>query len=396
MSATPLAPAHEDNVPGSVATTQPEQPAWIRWVLAWLVDYSVLVYLGYTLLYVISAAVSAWFRPSVIRTNPLLSALRMPFAWINDPLLTLQTADDGEVVIARWVAWLLIAAPLAFLATRTLKTPGRRALCLNLEVSPIPGAWRGTLYGTVWIIVALVTFMAGWYITDIRLVALFTNIGQVGRIGSRLLQPDLNVLPLAIERMIQSVFMALMATVLAVPIAIPLSFLGARNVMRGSALGMAIFTLTRTFFNIFRSFESLIFAILFIPVVGLGTFAGALAIWIHSIAALGKLYSEQIESIDPGPVEAIQATGASAFQTMVYAIWPQVVPPFLGFTFYRWDINVRMSIIVGFVGGGGIGLLLQQYTGLLRWSQVGTIAWLTVAVVWVVDYVSSKVREKLI
>lgn len=368
---------------------------WMRWVLAWLIDYGVLVYMGYTLLYVISATVNAFFRPSVIRTTPLLRALQAPFEWINAPIFAAE-AMRGDFTLARWMVWAAVAAPLALIATRSLPTPGRRAMRLNVAISPLPGAWRRTFYGVVGIIVAILTFLTGWYVTDIRPIQLIANIGQIGRIGSLLLRPDLTVLPIAIERMIQSVFMALMATVLAVPLAVPLAFLGARNVMRGSPLGMAIFTLTRTFFNIFRSFESLIFAILFIPVVGLGTFAGALAIWIHSIASLGKLYSEQIESIDPGPVEAIQATGAGRFQTIIYAIWPQVVPPFLGFTFYRWDINVRMSIIVGFVGGGGIGLLLQQYTGLLRWSQVGTIAWLTVAVVWVVDYVSSKVREKLI
>ena len=110
---------------------------------------------------------------------------------------------------------------------------------------------------------------------------------------------------------------------------------------------------------------------------------------------LGKLYSEQIESIDAGPVEAITATGAGRMQTIFYAVVPQIVNPFIAFTIYRWDVNVRMSIVVGFVGGGGIGQLLQQYTGLLQWNSVGTIAVFTIAVVWAMDYASAHIRERL-
>jgi phosphonate ABC transporter permease subunit PhnE len=161
-------------------------------------------------------------------------------------------------------------------------------------------------------------------------------------------------------------------------------------------LGMTIYYLSRTILNALRAIEPLIMAIVFAIWVGLGPFAGVLALMLHSVAGLGKLYSEQVESIDPGPIEAIQATGANRLQTIVYAVLPQIVPPYTAFTIYRWDINVRMSTIIGFVGGGGIGFILQQWINLLRYRQAG-VAMLAIAiVVAVLDFASAKLREKII
>jgi phosphonate transport system permease protein len=131
-------------------------------------------------------------------------------------------------------------------------------------------------------------------------------------------------------------------------------------------------------------------------VVGIGPFAGMMAIVLHSIGAMGKLYSEAIESIDSGPIEAVTATGANRFQTVIFAVVPQVVPQFLSFTMYRWDINVRMSTVVGLVGGGGIGFLLIQYINLLQWSQAATALWLIAITVMVMDYASAAARARLV
>ena len=121
-----------------------------------------------------------------------------------------------------------------------------------------------------------------------------------------------------------------------------------------------------------------------------------LALWVHSVAALVKLYSEQVENIDPGPVEAITATGASAIQVLRYGVVPQVIPPFLSFTIYRWDINVRMSTIIGFVGGGGIGYILKPRVDLGQWGEVGTLVLLIAITVWVMDILSAKIRERIV
>jgi len=159
-------------------------------------------------------------------------------------------------------------------------------------------------------------------------------------------------------------------------------------------VGLWIYYIARTVFNTLRSIEALVLAIVFVIWVGLGPFAGALALALHTIAANAKLYSEQVESINTGPVEAVRATGATRLQTVVYAVVPQIVPPYISFTMYRWDINVRMSTIIGFVGGGGIGFLLQQQINLLRYRDAGVAVLAIAIVVSVLDYASAAIRER--
>jgi len=200
----------------------------------------------------------------------------------------------------------------------------------------------------------------------------------------------------ALDKMIETVFLALMGTFFALLISVPLSFLGAQNLMLGSRVGMSIYYGVRTTFNVLRSIEAMILAVIMAVVVGLGPFAGVMAIVIHSIGAMGKLYSEAIESIDPGPIEAITATGANRLQVVLFAVLPQVVPQFMSFTMYRWDINVRLSTVIGLVGGGGIGFLLIQYINLLQWNQAATCLWLIGIVVILMDYFSARVRHSII
>jgi phosphonate transport system permease protein len=205
-----------------------------------------------------------------------------------------------------------------------------------------------------------------------------------------------HTLKLTAEKMVETLFLALMATTLAVLIAAPLSFLGAGNLMTRHLPGTAVYYCTRTLFNVLRSVEPLIMAILFAVWVGIGPFAGMLALTVHSVATLGKLFSEQIESVEPGPLEAISATGASPVQVVLYGVVPQIVPQFLALTFYRWDINVRMSTIIGFVGGGGIGFLLQQWINLLKYHEAGTALLAIACVVITLDIASARVRKKIL
>jgi phosphonate transport system permease protein len=209
------------------------------------------------------------------------------------------------------------------------------------------------------------------------------------------IQPS-ETLALAIGKIAETLFLALMGTTAAVILTVPLSFLGARNLMHGSRVADAVYFVTRTVFNILRSVEVMIIAVVMVTVVGIGPFAGVLAIVIHSIGSLGKLYSEAIESIDHGPIEAITATGANRLQIIAYAVVPQVIPAFLSFTMYRWDINVRMSTVIGLVGGGGIGFLLIQYINLLQWNQAATAIWLITLVVMALDFSSAYLRQRLV
>ncbi|MFP4114156.1 MAG: phosphonate ABC transporter, permease protein PhnE [Spirochaetota bacterium] len=199
-----------------------------------------------------------------------------------------------------------------------------------------------------------------------------------------------------ISRMIETIFMGMMATLFGIVLSIPISFLAARNIMQGSKVTMAIYYITRTLMNIVRSIEPLIWALIAVVWVGLGPFAGIVALTLHSIAALGKLYSEAIEGIDQGPIEAIRATGANGLQTIMYAIVPQMISPFVSFSIYRWDINVRMSTVIGLVGGGGIGFLLVQYIRLLDYRAAGIAVWFIAVTVAVLDYVSAEIRARLV
>ncbi len=160
--------------------------------------------------------------------------------------------------------------------------------------------------------------------------------------------------------------------------------------------GMVIYSITRTILNALRSVEALVMAIVFVIAVGIGPFAGMMALGLHTIVSLAKLYSEQVESIMPGPLEAVQATGANRLQTIIYAVIPQVIPPYISYTMYRWDINVRMSTIIGFVGGGGIGFLLQQNINLLNYRAASTQMIAIAIVVASMDYISSVLREKYV
>ena len=197
-------------------------------------------------------------------------------------------------------------------------------------------------------------------------------------------------------KMIQTVLLALMATIFAIVFAIPFSFLGARNLMTRTRVGTVIYYIVRFIMNLTRAIEPLIWAIIFAVWVGIGPFAGVLALTVHSIAALGKLYSEQIEGIENGPLEAITATGASGGQRIIYGVVPQIVAPFIAFTLYRWDINGRMSTVIGLVGGGGIGFLLIQWINLLQYEKAAVAVWAIAIVVSIMDYSSAVIRERLV
>lgn len=257
--------------------------------------------------------------------------------------------------------------------------------------------WLRTPFGLATAAVGALTLVVAWLVTDTSLRELLSKSGLAGarRIFAAILRPDWSILPNVIEQTLITIFMALQATLAAVPVAFVLSFPAARNLMRGSWLGRAVYSTLRLGFNFTRSIEALVWAIIFSVWVGIGPFAGMLALMVHSVASLVKLFSEQVEGVDHGPIEAIEATGANRLQVIWFAIVPQVILPYLSFTIYRWDINVRMATIIGLVGGGGIGKLLMQYQGLAKWHAVGTIVIVIAVVVWLMDWLSARLREAI-
>ncbi len=197
-------------------------------------------------------------------------------------------------------------------------------------------------------------------------------------------------------QMIVTIFLGIIATAFSIAVALPLSFLGARNIMTGNPVTAAVYAVVRVIFTVVRSIDVLIVVILAVIIFGLGNAAGVFGLAFHNIGVLGKLYSEAIEGIDPGPGEAITATGASRFQVIWTAVLPQIVNPFISFTIYRLDANVRLAPIIGLVGGGGIGVLLFHTMNLLNYRQAGLIIFMIILTVAVMDFTSAQVRRRLI
>lgn len=256
--------------------------------------------------------------------------------------------------------------------------------------------WYKTFYGWQLVTFLWVTVAVGVKLTNFSLAELFDKDGFDGamRLFNGLFHPNFQILPRAVVNIIQTVFMAFMATSLAIAPAFVLSFLCARNIMKGP-VAYPVYMVLRTLLNLTRAIEALIWAIIFSVWVGIGPFAGMLALWIHSVASLARQYSEMVETVSEGPIEGILSTGASRLQTVWFAIVPQVLLPYVSFTVYRWDINVRMATIIGLVGGGGIGTMLIQYQGQAMWPEVGCIILVIAVVVWAMDQASSAIRAAL-
>jgi phosphonate transport system permease protein len=207
----------------------------------------------------------------------------------------------------------------------------------------------------------------------------------------RMLPPDPRVLPAALTGALGTLEIALLGTVVAAALAVPLGFLSARNVAPP-----AVYYGVRAALNFFRSIDTLVYALLFVAAVGLGPFPGMLAVVAYTTTSLAKLYSETIEGIDPGPVDAITATGATRLQVLRYGVLPQVLPLFLSYVLYRFESNVRAATVLGFVGAGGIGLYLQTYLRMIDYPAASTVLLVTVAMVMVVDFASARIRARLV
>ena len=279
------------------------------------------------------------------------------------------------------------------------------------DVMPLipPRAWYKTNRGLMSVVLIGTTLWVGWLVTEIDLHTMFSRIGTSVYLWEELLSPhfthfitpDPTLQQSIVGGMLETIFMALLASTVGAILAFPLSFLGARNIMGISPVGWLIYTVVRGFFNAVRSVEALLWGTIFAVWVGFGPFAGVLALATHTVAALGKLYSEQVEGVDPGPLEAIAATGARRWQVILYGVVPQIIPSYLAFTLYRWDINVRMATVIALVGGGGIGRILFYYKGQVgrlpnAWNQVGAVVFTIAVVVWALDYISGRVREKIV
>ena len=272
----------------------------------------------------------------------------------------------------------------------------------RLLASPLAGSLaavqerRAELSSAVTLALVVTAVTAGFHSTGFNFRDLWVNWPWIADFLDRATPPDAGFLSDVTREMLITINIALIGTVVAAVFALPLSLLAARNLTQNSWLTRSFYYLTRTFFNINRGVDTLILALILVAAVGLGPFAGALAMSIHSIADLGKLYSEAIENADQGPIEALESVGAPGTSVVRWGLLPQVLPLFLSYTLYRFEINFRVSIVLGFVGAGGIGFLVNETMRGGGYPKAMTAIIVIVLVVNLLDFISAAVRRRLI
>lgn len=188
---------------------------------------------------------------------------------------------------------------------------------------------------------------------------------------------------------IETIQMALAGTFLALLVAFPVGFLAARN----TSPHTAIYHGTRLVLNFLRTIPDLALGLVFVAAVGLGAFAGTLALFVHTTTVLGKLLSESVENIDEGVVEAIRATGASYGQILAFAVFPQILPDMISFTLYRLETNIRAASVLGLIGAGGIGYLMNTSFRTFQYQEASAIVLVLILLVMAVDYASYRLRQ---
>nr|WP_155670051.1 phosphonate ABC transporter, permease protein PhnE [Ornithinibacillus caprae] len=217
-------------------------------------------------------------------------------------------------------------------------------------------------------------------------------LGNMYVVIEKFFPPNLSILPAIWNAMMQTIQMAIIATTVAAILTVPLAVLSAQNITTFKPL----YVLTRTFLNLLRTIPDLVLAVIFVGLFGVGVFPGILALTIFSLGILAKLISETIESVDMNPLEAMRASGGNVFQVIWYALVPQVLPQFTSLVLYVFEINIRASVVLGLVGAGGIGLVLNQQLKFYNYPNAMTVILVIFAVVLIIEYISNKIREALI
>ena len=227
--------------------------------------------------------------------------------------------------------------------------------------------------------------------TEVSLGRVVEGLPFMGDFLRRMIPPDLSVLGNALRGAMETIQIAVVGTAVAAVLALPMGFAAARN-----AAPAWLFYWARGLLNVFRAMDTLVYALFFVAAVGLGPFPGVLAVMVYTATVLAKLYSEAIEAIEPGPVEAVRATGATTLQVLRWGVLPQLVPQFLSFTLYRFETNIRAAAVLGFVGAGGIGFYIQTYLRLLNYPAAATVLLVLIGLVMIVDFASSRLRAHLV
>ena len=217
---------------------------------------------------------------------------------------------------------------------------------------------------------------------------LYNDAGNMAQFASGFFPPDFTEWKMYVSEIIITFKIAVWGTALAILFSIPFGIMSSENIVP-----WWICQPTRRLMDMFRAINEMVFAMLFVVAVGLGPFAGVLALWIHTTGVLAKLFSEAVESIDPRPIEGIRATGANALHEIIYGVIPQVLPLWISYSLYRFESNVRSATVLGIVGAGGIGMLLWEYIRGFYYAETAAVMILIIVSVSLLDLLSQRLRK---
>jgi len=230
-----------------------------------------------------------------------------------------------------------------------------------------------------------------WEGADMRPMALINDAANMSQYAASFFPPDFTDWRMYFEEILVTIKIAVWGTILSIIFAVPFSILSSENIVP-----WWIYQPIRRLMDATRAINEMVFAMLFVVAVGLGPFAGVLALWVHTTGVLAKLFSEAVEAIDPHPVEGIRATGANRLQEVIYGVIPQVLPLWISYSLYRFESNVRSATVLGIVGAGGIGMILWEYIRGFYYAETAAVVIIIVITVSLLDVLSQRLRKMVI
>ncbi len=271
----------------------------------------------------------------------------------------------------------------------TLLDPGVR----RHPVPPRPRRPRALVVGALVAAVVVAAHVVAWNATEVSFGALVEGWQGMASFLAEAIPPDLSadVLGPSLEGALVTLWIGLLGTTFSVPFSLVLAALAAR----GTAPSEWVYQAARSLLSFLRAVPDVVFALIFVTAVGLGPFPGVLAIVVHNVGVMGKLWAEALEDADPGPPQALRSAGAGRIQVAAHALLPTVTPQFVGLLLYRFDVNVRSSLVLGLVGAGGIGFLINQSIQLFQFDEMLTHILVVLVLIVAVDQLSALVRRRL-
>ncbi len=293
-------------------------------------------------------------------------------------------------------------------------TPAHQTAATMDEVRALRDGARSRSRASTYVMLGLLAALFVWSYqgSEINLGMLFSadGGGAIAEYVQRLFPPDLSrkVVADAVAGAWETLAISLVGTVLSAVIALSLAFFGARNLVYAGllyemeprrsfdALRRVPYLAAKAILNFLRTIPEMLWALVFVFLVGLGPFPGVLALGVHTGGVLGKLFAEVLEDVDLQPVESLQSTGAGKIQILFYGILPQVLPQFISYTLYRWEVNIRVAAVLGFVGAGGLGQRIHIAMSLFLEQQLLTLLIALYILVTGVDYLSAYLRRRVV